>query len=561
MGKREAESGGLFGRPTLFDVGVGVLYFFTSHMVIRALYYVGIDRTPWELTVFFLTVVLAIILAHGLAGPLLQGRLLVEMSFGVPAVSVLAAVGAVVALVSVLPVVGVGFFYASGALLGFACGWIVVIWASTIRPARPDRNSFYVDPSLLVAVAVYFLFRCVSTLSEAVGQGFLLALPLVALACIVRSDKEGGASVVSERAQSLEVLVVVAAAFAIGCSLVVYLSGQESEMLSSGLNYMVLFEVLAVALILCCCGLLRSFADRAGGAGPKAATAVTLLLCYGPAFAVGLLMGSAGIPSHSPDALWESNMWVLVIAIFAYDIRDSPYAVRGLAVGLMFEAMCVAQLIARLSTLDLTLNSVAVAVALAALYLLCAGGQLVRGAGRQDARALGQAGRRKGSEQVLVARGAGASTEAENRAGLKSLEPAEGNATAGDGACGVGQPSARKHNLSSIAHSVEAAEADSGEVFEGTEFPDTTMEPDADEGVPAEIAAYCQDLAVEYGLTPREAEILALVALGRSAKYVSEELTVSYNTTRTHVRHIYEKLNIHSKQELIDLVLFGSGVM
>lgn len=31
--------------------------------------------------------------------------------------------------------------------------------------------------------------------------------------------------------------------------------------------------------------------------------------------------------------------------------------------------------------------------------------------------------------------------------------------------------------------------------------------------------------------------------------------------TRTHIRHVYEKLNIHSKQELIDAVLFGSGVM
>ena len=188
MENRKAKNSGLFGRPTQFDVGVGVLYFFTSHMVIRALYYVGIDRTPWELTVFFLTVILSIIIAHGLAGPLLRGRLLVETSFGVPAVSVLAAVGALVALVSVLPVVGVGFFYASGALLGFACGWIVVIWSSTIRPAHPDRNSFHIDPSLLVAVAVYFLFRCVSSLSEAVGEGFLLALPLVALACIVRSD-------------------------------------------------------------------------------------------------------------------------------------------------------------------------------------------------------------------------------------------------------------------------------------------------------------------------------------------------------------------------------------
>ena len=541
MENRKAKNSGLFGRPTQFDVGVGVLYFFTSHMVIRALYYVGIDRTPWELTVFFLTVILSIIIAHGLAGPLLRGRLLVETSFGVPAVSVLAAVGALVALVSVLPVVGVGFFYASGALLGFACGWIVVIWSSTIRPAHPDRNSFHIDPSLLVAVAVYFLFRCVSSLSEAVGEGFLLALPLVALACIVRSDKEGGASAVSERAQSLEVLVVVAAAFAVGCSLVVYLSGHESEMLSSGLNYMVLFEVLAVTLIICCCGLLRAFAERSNGEGSKVATVVTLVLCYGPAFAIGLLMGSAGIPSHSPDALWESNMWVLVIAIFAYDIRDSPYAVRGLAVGLMFEAMCVAQLIARFSTLDFTLNSVAVAVALAALYLLCVVNQLVRGAGRQDARALDQVGRRQWRGPASARHEVNTSMDMGVRLALSSP---------------------------GLAEEVAALEADSDETAEGAAASDAATddapmvsEPDGDEGVPAEIAAYCQDLAVEYGLTPREAEILALVALGRSAKYISEELTVSYNTTRTHVRHIYEKLNIHSKQELIDLVLFGSAVM
>ncbi|MFR5092905.1 MAG: LuxR family transcriptional regulator [Adlercreutzia equolifaciens] len=381
MENRKAKNSGLFGRPTQFDVGVGVLYFFTSHMVIRALYYVGIDRTPWELTVFFshrdsLHYYRPWTRRAALAGAPV-GRDKLRRAGGQRVGSCGCAGGSRVGAAGG----GRGLLLRLGGALGFACGWIVVIWSSTIRPAHPDRNSFHIDPSLLVAVAVYFLFRCVSSLSEAVGEGFLLALPLVALACIVRSDKEGGASAVSERAQSLEVLVVVAAAFAVGCSLVVYLSGHESEMLSSGLNYMVLFEVLAVTLIICCCGLLRAFAERSNGEGSKVATVVTLVLCYGPAFAIGLLMGSAGIPSHSPDALWESNMWVLVIAIFAYDIRDSPYAVRGLAVGLMFEAMCVAQLIARFSTLDFTLNSVAVAVALAALYLLCVVNQLVRGGG------------------------------------------------------------------------------------------------------------------------------------------------------------------------------------
>lgn len=533
----------LFGRPTVFDVGVGVLYFFTSHMVIRALYYVGLDRSATELGLFFLVVIAAIILAHGCAGPLLRGRLIVEARFGVPAVSVVAAVGAVVALVSTLPVVPIALFFVSGALLGLACGWIVVIWSSTLHVSRPDADSFYIDPALMVAVASYFLFRCVSSLSEAVAQGFLLSLPLVALACIVRSDKRSTAldSIVSARAQSLEVLVVVAATFAVGCSLVVYFSGRESEMLPSGLNYMVLFEVLAVVLLVFCCGLLRSFAERCGGLRPRIVAMVTVLLCLAPPFAAGLLMGGAGIPAHSPDALWESNMWVLVIAIFAYDIRDSPFAVRGLAVGLMFEAMCVAQLIARLATLPLAAGGAAlvVAVALAFLYIGCVGRQLLC-----DGRL--RAGLRDSAIPVRVAVSPGSAKGAADMVQQRGAIAAEFLMVIAEDGDVDSLSAVSQHEVPVGATRVDVA----------TDDPSS-----ADDGVPTEIAQYCCELAADYGLTPREAEILALMALGRSAKYISEELLVSYNTTRTHVRHIYEKLNIHSKQELIDLVLFGSGVM
>ena len=70
---------------------------------------------------------------------------------------------------------------------------------------------------------------------------------------------------------------------------------------------------------------------------------------------------------------------MLLIAIFAYDIRDSVYAIRGLAVGLMFEAMCIGQLIARVSTLSFSSCALAVAGALTALYFFSVGGQLLRG--------------------------------------------------------------------------------------------------------------------------------------------------------------------------------------
>ena len=59
--------------------------------------------------------------------------------------------------------------------------------------------------------------------------------------------------------------------------------------------------------------------------------------------------------------------------------------------------------------------------------------------------------------------------------------------------------------------------------------------------------------AVEYGLTRRETEIFAYLAQGRTAKFISDELFISNNTVRTHTQRIYDKLYIHSKQELIDL--------
>lgn len=61
-------------------------------------------------------------------------------------------------------------------------------------------------------------------------------------------------------------------------------------------------------------------------------------------------------------------------------------------------------------------------------------------------------------------------------------------------------------------------------------------------------------LAVACELTAREAQILRLLAAGRSNPYIRDELGVSLNTVGTHVKHVYAKLGVHSRQELIDLV-------
>ncbi len=65
------------------------------------------------------------------------------------------------------------------------------------------------------------------------------------------------------------------------------------------------------------------------------------------------------------------------------------------------------------------------------------------------------------------------------------------------------------------------------------------------------VQAFHEEPRDEAGLTPREREILALLAEGRRYREISERLGVSMETVRTHIRHIYEKLHVHSRTEAV----------
>jgi len=61
-------------------------------------------------------------------------------------------------------------------------------------------------------------------------------------------------------------------------------------------------------------------------------------------------------------------------------------------------------------------------------------------------------------------------------------------------------------------------------------------------------------LAATYRLSPRESEVLPLLARGHSASYIADELCVSLNTVKTHTRRIYDKMGVHTRDELISLI-------
>jgi len=59
----------------------------------------------------------------------------------------------------------------------------------------------------------------------------------------------------------------------------------------------------------------------------------------------------------------------------------------------------------------------------------------------------------------------------------------------------------------------------------------------------------------DYQLTPHETKLLRMLVEGHNFKTAAAELGVSVNTIAFHMRHVYEKLQVHSKSEAVSKAL------
>ena len=55
----------------------------------------------------------------------------------------------------------------------------------------------------------------------------------------------------------------------------------------------------------------------------------------------------------------------------------------------------------------------------------------------------------------------------------------------------------------------------------------------------------------QYGLTPREKEIAALLLAAKTRRQIAGELGLTESTVKTHVSNLYKKLQINSRIELM----------
>lgn len=68
------------------------------------------------------------------------------------------------------------------------------------------------------------------------------------------------------------------------------------------------------------------------------------------------------------------------------------------------------------------------------------------------------------------------------------------------------------------------------------------------------ISKQCQIVKERFELSSREAEVMELAARGQTGTAIAEQLFISENTVRTHLKRIYAKLDVHRKREMLAVI-------
>lgn len=61
-------------------------------------------------------------------------------------------------------------------------------------------------------------------------------------------------------------------------------------------------------------------------------------------------------------------------------------------------------------------------------------------------------------------------------------------------------------------------------------------------------------IAARFDLSERESQVLVQISQGSSMATMAQNLDISQNTIKTHIKHLYKKLGVHSRQEVLDLL-------
>lgn len=435
------------------------------------------------------------------------------------------------------------YLIVSAALTGAGTSVIVLRFGVVYSKAPAREAAMYTAASFVFAAMIYFM---AVGLPDPVGMVFTALLPVLAVVSTLTNPEwsdegEDGRpeGPVPLRRFFVRLLVAVAV-FSVVAGVSRGFSVPHSSI--SSLNAdgaLIIFSTAVVAGVLfVVVGLLRRQFDVSRLYYP-------IIIAVAAGILVTPLLGGTGFGSQFITVAY--NCFVLVIwcllAYVAYSSRLSPILVFGLgrgasALGTTFGWLAGLEIVRSQGdgSLSLEVISVAMVFALLVVSMLVLNDRLIGDALRPEERIRGDAAE-------VPAQGAGSAGEAAfaDRRGAEDRRSAADGEGAWDG--GTGRSGA----------------SEMGEVGEmggaGASLAD---------GSPGGAAAgerrsgpyrmRCDAVAEHYGLSPRERDVFDLLVRGRSIDYIAQNLTISFNTAKSHIRHIYVKTDVHSRQELIDLI-------
>ena len=436
------------------------------------------------------------------------------------------------------------YLIVSAALTGAGTSVIVLRFGVVYSKAPAREAAMYTAASFVFAAMIYFM---VVGLPDPVGMVFTALLPVLAVVSTLTNPEwsdegEGGRpeGPVPLRRFFVRLLVAVAV-----FSVVVGVSRGFSVPHSSisSLNAdgaLIIFSTAVVAGVLfVVVGLLRRQFDVSRLYYP-------IIIAVAAGILVTPLLGGTGFGSQFITVAY--NCFVLVIwcllAYVAYSSRLSPILVFGLgrgasALGTTFGWLAGLEIVRSQGdgSLSLEVISVAMVFALLVVSMLVLNDRLIGDALRPEERLRGDAAE-------IPAQGAGSEGETA-LADRRGAEDSGSEGTDGEGAWdgGVGRGGAGEMGEVGEMGGAGASLADGspGDAAMG-------------ERRHGPYRMRCDAVAERYGLSPRERDVFDLLVRGRSIDYIAQNLTISFNTAKSHIRHIYVKTDVHSRQELIDLI-------
>ena len=394
-------------------------------------------------------------------------------------------------------------------LAGIGYGYYWGSWAEYLGRMHPSRTSFYVPVAFLLTAALFLIISLSAEYESVPPLALMLPLPILSLVCLRRCHAEVPDGRYARTVDSKRYLTALASLVSlIVASLVLsLLFGLVWEMtvLSVGsvneAHQAPLVANLAVAV--CLIGLVLYAHKRMdlALAFRVIVPVIVILFAVLPFFwetspvALNVIMSAS-------YGVFDVIIWYMVVST-AYDFAVSGFVIGGLVRALSILARLLGIGIGYLLMLIPGSPSLLiVGVSVGAVYVLAMLGLFYRT-------------RRRGAPIVA--------TEEPDAAPAAPAVPTATEPAAAPEPAPLAQPDA-----------------------EAIDEPATAS--------PLSEEATFEMIAEDFSLTRREAELLPFIARGRSARVIADALFVSENTIRTHTRRILEKTDLHSKQQVIDLI-------